>query len=127
MNHAVGARCATPRYLHALAAQLGSDVPFALHGGAPRSARAVGEQLATVLARSTFHWALAFADDGLSTPRGVRARSTGCGKPRVHEPGQPPLARRPRAAVLAARWRRVDPAELAPLLGNELQPGGAEL
>ena len=55
------------RDLHALAAQLGSDVPFALHGGTALGTGR-GEELATVLARSTFHWALAFADDGLSTP-----------------------------------------------------------
>ncbi|MGC2656263.1 MAG: 4-(cytidine 5'-diphospho)-2-C-methyl-D-erythritol kinase, partial [Mycobacterium sp.] len=54
------------RDLHALAAQLGSDVPFALHGGtALGSGR--GEELTTVLARNTFHWVLAFATGGLAT------------------------------------------------------------
>ena len=55
------------RDLHALAARLGSDVPFALHGGTALGTGR-GEELATVLARSTFHWVLAFADGGLSTP-----------------------------------------------------------
>ena len=55
------------RDLHTLAAQLGSDVPFALHGGTALGTGR-GEELATVLARSTFHWVLAFADGGLSTP-----------------------------------------------------------
>ena len=55
------------RDLHALAAQLGSDVPFALHGGTALGTGR-GEELATVLARNTFHWVLAFADGGLSTP-----------------------------------------------------------
>ena len=59
------------RDLHALAAQLGSDVPFALHGGTALGTGR-GEELATVLARNTFHWVLAFADGGLSTPCGVR-------------------------------------------------------
>src|SRR6185312_8338829 len=55
------------RDLHTLAAQLGSDVPFALHGGTALGTGR-GEELATVLARNTFHWVLAFADRGLSTP-----------------------------------------------------------
>ena len=54
------------RDLHALAAQLGSDVPFALHGGTALGTGR-GEELATVLARNTFHWVLAFAEGGLST------------------------------------------------------------
>jgi 4-diphosphocytidyl-2C-methyl-D-erythritol kinase len=56
------------RDLHALAAELGSDVPFALHGGTALGTGR-GEQLATVLARNTFHWVLAFANGGLSTPK----------------------------------------------------------
>ncbi|MFZ4485854.1 MAG: 4-(cytidine 5'-diphospho)-2-C-methyl-D-erythritol kinase [Candidatus Nanopelagicales bacterium] len=59
---------ATPRpELMDLAAQLGSDVPFALHGGtAIGSGR--GEQLTSVLARGTFQWVFALAEGGLSTP-----------------------------------------------------------
>ncbi|MDF2826527.1 MAG: 4-diphosphocytidyl-2C-methyl-D-erythritol kinase, partial [Mycobacterium sp.] len=56
------------RDLHALAAELGSDVPFALHGGTALGTGR-GEELATVLARNTFHWVLAFGRDGLSTPK----------------------------------------------------------
>src|SRR5690349_22082584 len=55
------------RELHALAAELGSDVPFALHGGTALGTGR-GEQLATVLARNTFHWVLAFGEGSLSTP-----------------------------------------------------------
>src|SRR6202012_4360873 len=54
------------RDLHMLAAKLGSDVPFALHGGTSLGTGR-GEELATVLARNTFHWVLAFAEGGLST------------------------------------------------------------
>ncbi|EUA50665.1 putative 4-diphosphocytidyl-2-C-methyl-D-erythritol kinase [Mycobacterium xenopi 3993] len=54
------------RDLHALAARLGSDVPFALHGGTALGTGR-GEELATVLSRNTFHWVLAFANSGLST------------------------------------------------------------
>jgi 4-diphosphocytidyl-2-C-methyl-D-erythritol kinase len=58
----------TPRAeLMNLAARLGSDVPFGLHGGtAIGSGR--GEQLTSVLARGTFQWVFALAEGGLSTP-----------------------------------------------------------
>ena len=111
------------RDLHALAAQLGSDVPFALHGGTALGTGR-GEELATVLARSTFHWVLAFADGGLSTPAVFseidRLRETaGAGRdepPRLDDP-------EPVLAALASG----DPAELAPLLGNDLQPAALSL
>jgi 4-diphosphocytidyl-2-C-methyl-D-erythritol kinase len=54
------------RDLHAMAAELGSDVPFALHGGTALGTGR-GEELATVLSRNTFHWVLAFGAGGLST------------------------------------------------------------
>jgi 4-diphosphocytidyl-2-C-methyl-D-erythritol kinase len=111
------------RDLHTLAAQLGSDVPFALHGGTALGTGR-GEELATVLARSTFHWVLAFADGGLSTPAVFseidRLRETaGAGRdapPRLDDP-------EPVLAALASG----DPAELAPLLGNDLQPAALSL
>ncbi|WP_448418848.1 4-(cytidine 5'-diphospho)-2-C-methyl-D-erythritol kinase [Mycolicibacterium sp. XJ1819] len=111
------------RDLHALAAQLGSDVPFALHGGtALGSGR--GEELATVLARNTFHWVLAFSDSGLSTPAVFaeidRLRDT-AGSVR----DQPPRLSDPEP-VLAA-LASGDPAELAPLLGNDLQAAALSL
>ena len=55
------------RDLRMLAAQLGSDVPFALHGGTALGTGR-GEELATVLSRNTFQWVLTFADSGLLTP-----------------------------------------------------------
>ena len=58
---------ATRGDLTALAAQLGSDVPFSLAGGiAIGTGR--GEQLTPVLARRPWHWVLGIADGGLSTP-----------------------------------------------------------
>ncbi len=106
------------RDLHTLAAQLGSDVPFALHGGTALGTGR-GEELATVLSRNMFHWVLAFADHGLSTPAVFNEidRLRGAGTPPQVGEAEPVLA------ALAAG----DPAELAPLLGNELQPAALSL
>jgi len=108
------------RDLHALAAELGSDVPFALHGGTALGTGR-GEQLATVLARNTFHWVLAFGKRGLSTPKVFaeidRLREDGRGKmPRLEEP-------EPLLAALASG----DAMQLAPLLGNDLQSAALSL
>ena len=52
--------------LEPIAAQLGSDVPFLLHGGnAIGGGR--GETISPVLARGSYHWVFATAHDGLST------------------------------------------------------------
>ncbi len=50
-----------------VAARLGSDVPFSLAGGTAVG-RGRGELLTPALVSGTYHWALAFAADGLSTP-----------------------------------------------------------
>src|SRR6201996_5919859 len=55
------------RELCEVAAGLGSDVPFALIGGTAVG-RGRGEQLTAALVSGTYHWALAFASGGLSTP-----------------------------------------------------------
>ena len=106
------------RDLHALAAQLGSDVPFALHGGTALGTGR-GEELTTVLARNTFHWVLAFGSGGLSTAK-VFAEID-----ELRAVGNPPrLAEvEPVLGALAAG----DAAELAPLLGNELQAAALSL
>jgi len=93
------------RDLHTLATQLGSDVPFALHGGTALGTGR-GEELATVLARNMFHWVLAFAEEGLSTPA-VFAEID-----RLREGGQPTRLdeSEPVLAALAAG----DPHLLAP-------------
>jgi 4-diphosphocytidyl-2-C-methyl-D-erythritol kinase len=53
--------------LSALAAQVGSDVPFSLTGGTAIGTGR-GEVLAPVLARGRFQWVAALADGGLATP-----------------------------------------------------------
>ena len=50
-----------------LASELGSDVPFALTGGTAIGTGR-GDQLSPALAKGQFHWVLALADYGLSTP-----------------------------------------------------------
>ncbi|MDP4804375.1 MAG: 4-(cytidine 5'-diphospho)-2-C-methyl-D-erythritol kinase [Candidatus Nanopelagicales bacterium] len=58
----------TPREeLMEFAAELGSDVPFALHGGTAIGTGR-GEFLTSVLSNGAFHWVFALADGGLSTP-----------------------------------------------------------
>ena len=49
-----------------IAAELGSDVPFAITGGIAIG-RGRGDQLTPVLARGTYNWVLAMAPQGLST------------------------------------------------------------
>lgn len=53
--------------LTAIAAGLGADVPFALHGGTAIGTGR-GDALMPVLSRGTFHWVFALAEAGLSTP-----------------------------------------------------------
>jgi 4-diphosphocytidyl-2-C-methyl-D-erythritol kinase len=106
------------RDLRVLAAQLGSDVPFALHGGTALGTGR-GEELATVLSRNTFHWVLAFADNGLSTPAVFSELD------RLREDGDPP--RLAEAGPVLAALAAGDPEQLAPLLGNELQAAAVSL
>jgi 4-diphosphocytidyl-2-C-methyl-D-erythritol kinase len=58
---------ATRGELAALAARLGSDVPFSLNGGVALGS-GHGEQLSPVLARQRWDWVLGIAGEGLSTP-----------------------------------------------------------
>jgi 4-diphosphocytidyl-2-C-methyl-D-erythritol kinase len=101
--------------LVALAAQLGSDVPFSLVGGvALGSGR--GEQLTPVLARTRWHWVLGIAGEGLSTPAVYgeldRLRAAG----RLPGGEQPPAAE----PVIAA-LRTGQTTLLASTLANDLQ------
>lgn len=58
----------TPRQaLHDLAATLGSDVPFCLHGGTALGTGR-GEELAPLMSRGDYWWVLLTDDAGLSTP-----------------------------------------------------------
>ena len=106
------------RDLHALAARLGSDVPFALHGGTALGTGR-GEELTTVLARNVFHWVLAFGAGGLSTAAVYSEVD------RLREVGSPPRLSDPEPVLTALSAG--DPHELAPLLGNDLQVAALSL
>ena len=106
------------RDLHAMAARLGSDVPFALHGGTALGTGR-GEDLTPVLARTSFDWVLAFGTGGLS------AAAVYAEIDRLREAGSPARLSDPEPLLTALSSG--DPRQLAPLLGNDLQPAALSL
>jgi 4-diphosphocytidyl-2-C-methyl-D-erythritol kinase len=108
-----------------VAADLGADVPFLLHGGTALG-HGRGEDLTPVLARGGFSWVFAVADGSLSTPEVYRE----CDRLR-EEAGLGPsgsMAPEPRVpdAVLSA-LRAGDPTTLGPALSNDLQAAALSL
>lgn len=104
--------------LEELGAALGSDVPFALHGGTAIGTGR-GERLTPALARGEFHWVLALADGGLSTP----AVYAECDRLREgHDAPEPQLH-----DGLMQALRAGDPVALGRSLRNDLQPAAVSL
>ncbi len=99
--------------LAAIGAQLGSDVPFALHGGTALGTGR-GERLTPVLGAGSYAWVLALADGGLSTPA-VYARAG----PPAREPGRSRSPATPPRRLAALRSG--DAAALGAALSNDLQ------
>ncbi|MGL4305180.1 MAG: 4-(cytidine 5'-diphospho)-2-C-methyl-D-erythritol kinase [Mycobacteriaceae bacterium] len=104
--------------LDSFAAELGSDVPFALHGGTAIGTGR-GEQLIPVLSRSTFHWVLALAKGGLSTPKVFSELD------HLRKNGSPPQRGGPEDLIAAVASGM--PERLAALVGNDLQPAALSL
>ncbi len=104
--------------LAGIAANLGSDVPFMLHGGTALGTGR-GESIVPVLTRHTFHWVLAFARGGLATPKVYGELD------RLRAEGDPPRVGEvePVLEALASG----DPRQLALLLGNDLQAAAVSL
>jgi 4-diphosphocytidyl-2-C-methyl-D-erythritol kinase len=106
------------RELHGIAADLGSDVPFALAGGTALGTGR-GELLSPVLAPRQRHWVIGFADAGLSTPDvfGTLDRL----RAEAHLPPAPPAER------LLGELRADSAVGLGAALVNDLQPAALTL
>ncbi len=109
---------ASAEELRLIAAEIGSDVPFALIGGTAVGLGR-GEQLTPALVTGAYHWVLAFAAGGLSTPE-VYAT---CDRLRDSSAvPQPQLS-----TGLMAALRSGDPAAVGERLTNDLQPAAISL
>ncbi len=95
-----------------LAAELGSDVAFALTGGTALGTGR-GERLTPVLAAGRWHWVLAVAGEGLSTLQVYGELD------RLRATTEQDAAGAPDRLINALRVH--DPAALGPLLANDLQ------
>jgi 4-diphosphocytidyl-2-C-methyl-D-erythritol kinase len=104
--------------LLAISAELGSDVPFSLIGGAALGTGR-GDQLTALDVGGAFHWVFAVADGGLSTPAVYREFD------RLGEGTDIPV---PAAApALLEALRAGDAAALSAALANDLQPAALSL
>lgn len=101
-----------------LAAELGSDVAFALTGGTALGTGR-GERLTPVLAAGRWHWVFAVSDRGLSTPRVYDELD------RMRATGEPPVVGPPDLLINALRTH--DPGQLGALLANDLQAAAFSL
>ncbi|MDP9116178.1 MAG: 4-(cytidine 5'-diphospho)-2-C-methyl-D-erythritol kinase [Actinomycetota bacterium] len=109
----------TKSELLALAAELGSDVPFAMMGGTALGTGR-GETLTPVLTTGHFHWVLALAAFGIGTADTYRELD----RRRADAPvtGTPALP-----TGLLDALRAGDPHRLGPTLANDLQPAALAL
>lgn len=103
--------------LEPLAAQLGSDVPFLLHGGNAMGT-GHGQTVNRILGNGTFHWVCVTSHVGMSTAD-VYAQFDALNPRDVPEPEIP--------EGLLAALRTGDPHELAPMLHNDLTEAALSL
>lgn len=111
--------------LLSICAELGSDVPFNLIGGAALG-RGRGEILTPLDVRGPFHWVFAVADGGLSTPAVYREcdrlrEASGPGATTADIPDPEP------APALLRALASGDPEALAAALTNDLQAAALSL
>ena len=105
---------ATRAELDALAAPLGSDVPFALHGHTAVG-QGRGDLLTPAMTRGEFHWVIATQDAGLSTAEVYAAYDASIAEGR-RLPREPIIDE-----VLMAALRAGDATALGPCLSNDLE------
>ncbi|MER5714921.1 4-(cytidine 5'-diphospho)-2-C-methyl-D-erythritol kinase [Streptomyces sp. NPDC002132] len=101
-----------------ICAELGSDVPFSLIGGAALGTGR-GEKLTPLEVGGTFHWVFAMAERGLSTPAVFREFDRLAEGRDIPEPAAS-------SDVLAA-LAKGDPDALAAAVTNDLQPAALSL
>ena len=107
-----------------IAATLGADVPFALHGGTALGVGR-GDILSPVLAKAEFHWVLVLNDDGLSTPHVFRQLDRHRNEHSIDietVPVEPTID-----AELLQALRSGDARALAEYLRNDLQAAALQL
>jgi 4-diphosphocytidyl-2-C-methyl-D-erythritol kinase len=103
-----------------IGAELGSDVPFLVHGGTALGT-GHGETVNPILARPTiWHWVIAVADGGLSTPDVYRELD------RLRDSAWPPTPLTSADSLMSALRQR-DPDVLGAALANDLQPAAISL
>ncbi|MGX1547661.1 4-(cytidine 5'-diphospho)-2-C-methyl-D-erythritol kinase [Streptomyces adustus] len=101
-----------------ICAELGSDVPFSLVGGAALGVGR-GERLTALEVGGTFHWVFAMAARGLSTPAVFREFDRLAEGRDIPEPVA--------SADLLAALAKGDPEALAAAVTNDLQPAALSL
>jgi 4-diphosphocytidyl-2-C-methyl-D-erythritol kinase len=104
--------------MEVIAAQLGSDVPFGISGGIAIG-RGRGDQLTPALSRGNYHWVLALAGQGLSTPAVYQECD------RLREGLD--IARPQVSDSMMQALRAGDAVALGAALSNDLQPAACSL
>lgn len=107
-----------------MAAKLGADVPFALTGGTAIGT-GKGDRLSPALAKGTFHWVLAIAEFGMSTPDVYRALDSH--RERHAQDIFPAVAQPTVDAEVLQALRAGDARQLAEALHNDLQAAALHL